>query len=101
MEKPVKCIKAVPYQDILDVKEVLERMQSWGKSLLLLNDFFSDQNIPVNKKKIIRDYYACGKIYHSYFKEMENMLNILEKQICVLTEKQSIFIQQNTNKMKN
>lgn len=90
MKKPVKCVKAIPYQDILDIKEVLERMQSWGKPLLLLNDFFSDQNIPVNKKKIIRDYYAYGKIYHSYFKEMENMLNILEKQICVLTEKQSI-----------
>lgn len=92
MEKSVKCIKAVPYQDILDVKEVLERMQSWEKPLLLLNDFFSDQNIPVNKKKIIREYYACGKIYQSYFKEVESMLQILEKQIRVITEKQSISI---------
>ncbi|MGX7150455.1 hypothetical protein [Enterococcus ureasiticus] len=92
MEKSIKCVKAIPYQDILDLKEVLERMQSWEKPLLLLNDFFSDQNIPVNKKKIIREYYACRKIYHSYFKEVESMLQILDKQICVLTEKQSIPI---------
>jgi hypothetical protein len=48
--------------------------------------------LPVNKKKIMRESYACGKIYHSYFKEVESMLNILEKQICVLSEKQSISI---------
>lgn len=92
MEKPVKCVKAIPYEHILDLKEALERLYFWEKPLLLLNDFFSDQNIPVNKKKIIHDYYAYGKIYHSYFKEMENMLNILEKQIRVITEKQSISI---------
>ncbi|MHC5230034.1 hypothetical protein ACYSNW_17355 [Enterococcus sp. LJL99] len=91
MEKPVKCIKAIPYQDILDLKEALERLQSWEKPLSLLNDFFGDRSIPVNKKKIIREYYAYAKIYQSYIADTENILQILNKKICVITEKQSFY----------
>ena len=36
MEKPVKCVKAILYQDILDLKEVLERMQSWEKTVVII-----------------------------------------------------------------
>lgn len=44
-------LKAIPYQDILDARNELTKLQSWQKSLVYLDEFF-DKNITKNKKGI-------------------------------------------------
>lgn len=69
MKKQATCIKAIPYHEILTLQEINERLDSWQKILEILEIFFSEENPPVNKKKIIRDYHACAKIFKAFQKD--------------------------------
>ncbi|WP_321387441.1 hypothetical protein [uncultured Enterococcus sp.] len=74
MKKQVTCIKAIPYHEILALQEINERLASWQKMLEILEIFFSEENPPVNKKKIIRDYHACAKIFKAFQKDYEELV---------------------------
>lgn len=72
-------IKSISYQYIYSLHDLLEQLNSWQNALNLLNDFFSDKQRPVNKKKIVSDYYACSQI-----------LTKMEQQITELRQKEDI-----------
>lgn len=79
MAKSVQCIKQIPYQKILDFRAELERLQSWKPYLLTIQRYFSNQSVPVNKKVIVKEYYACSKVYFSFCEEYEQRLVKLEE----------------------
>lgn len=85
MKKQVTCIKAIPYHEILALQEINERLDSWQKMLEILEIFFSEENPPVNKKKIIRDYHACAKIFKAFQKNYGELVvrqaNGIEKMV--------------------
>ncbi|MBP1047556.1 hypothetical protein I6N96_14815 [Enterococcus sp. BWM-S5] len=74
MDKQTNCIKAIPYHEILAMQEINERLDSWQKMLEILEIFFSEENPPVNKKKIIRDYHACGRLFKAFQKDYSVLL---------------------------
>ena len=51
-----KPIKSIAKQDIYDLKDYLEQLSSWKDPLKLVNKFFENQAIPLNKKKIMRNF---------------------------------------------
>ncbi|WP_086349285.1 hypothetical protein [Candidatus Enterococcus clewellii] len=74
MKKQVNCVKAIPYHEILTLQEINERLSSWQSMLEILEIFFSDENPPVNKKKIIRDYHTCAKIFKVFQKDYGDLI---------------------------
>ncbi|MGM0219165.1 hypothetical protein [Enterococcus sp. AZ126] len=62
-------IKMVSYQEVYSLHDLLEQLNSWERTLKLLNEFFSDQKRPFNKKKIANEYYACSQILAIFHKD--------------------------------
>ncbi|MGG5342505.1 hypothetical protein [Enterococcus sp. AZ192] len=83
-------IKSISHQDIYSLHDLLEQLNSWQNALNLLNDFFSDKQRPVNKKKIASDYYACSQIFSSFHNDFSQTLPKIKKQIDELRQKEKI-----------
>ncbi|WP_430597818.1 hypothetical protein [Enterococcus sp. AZ177] len=83
-------IKSISYQDIYSLHDLLEQLNSWQNALNLLNDFFSDKQRPVNKKKIASNYYACSQIFSIFHNDFTQTLTKMEQQITELRQKEKI-----------
>ncbi|MCA5014306.1 MULTISPECIES: hypothetical protein [unclassified Enterococcus] len=83
-------IKMINHQEIYSLFDMLEQLNSWQNALNLLNDFFSDKQRPVNKKKIASDYYACSQIFSSFHNDFSQTLPKIKKQIDELRHKEKI-----------
>ncbi|MBO0466669.1 hypothetical protein JZO73_03880 [Enterococcus plantarum] len=71
-------LKAVPYQDILDVRSELIKLQSWQKSLVYLDEFF-DGKVTRNKKDMRMRYYSCQQLYQVFSGDFEEVLKETEE----------------------
>ncbi|MGX7148403.1 hypothetical protein [Enterococcus ureasiticus] len=71
-------LKAVPYQDILDVRSELIKLRSWQKSLVYLDEFF-DGKVTRNKKDMRMRYYACQQLYQVFSGDFEEVLKESEE----------------------
>ncbi|EOT72053.1 hypothetical protein I586_01861 [Enterococcus moraviensis ATCC BAA-383] len=71
-------LKAVPYQDILDVRSELIKLRSWQKSLVYLDEFF-DGKITRNKKDMRMRYYSCQQLYQVFSGDFEGVLKESEE----------------------
>lgn len=83
-------IKMVSHQEIYSLHDMLEQLNSWQAALKLLNDFFSDKQCPVNKKKIVSDYYACSQIFLAFQSDFSQTILKMENQIEELCRKEKI-----------
>ncbi|ALS36609.1 putative HD phosphohydrolase [Enterococcus rotai] len=83
-------IKSISHQDIYSLHDLLEQLNSWQNALNLLNNFFSDKQRPVNKKKIASNYYACSQIFCTFHKDFSQALQEMEKQITELRQKEKV-----------
>lgn len=83
-------LKTITYQDIYTLKESLEQFQSWVDGLNLIKAFFANENEPVNKKKIIREFYAVSEIFDTFHASFLCNLNVLEKRVERLSEKEKV-----------
>ncbi|WP_430598157.1 hypothetical protein [Enterococcus sp. AZ177] len=69
MKNELHILKAIPYQDITDLQDLLDHFDSWQEPLAVLDHFFQFRTGPINKKKVIKEYYACGHLFHAFFTE--------------------------------
>lgn len=83
-------IKRVSHQEVYSLHDMLEQLNSWNSALKLLNEFFSDQKRPVNKKKIANEYHACSQIFATFHKDFSQTLQKMESQIIILRGKEKI-----------
>lgn len=83
-------IKNISHQDIYSLYDLLEQLNSWQGALTLLNDFFSDKQRPVNKKKIASDYYSCSQIFSAFHHDFSQLLPKIESQIKELRQKEKV-----------
>ncbi|WP_375178706.1 hypothetical protein [Enterococcus rotai] len=74
MNKPLHNLKAIPYQDITDLQDLLDHLHSWQEPLAILDHFFQFRTGPINKKKVIKEYYACGHLFHAFFNEFIRLM---------------------------
>ncbi|MBP2100743.1 hypothetical protein [Enterococcus rivorum] len=82
-------IKKICYQDIYALHVLLEQLTSWNETLSLLEKFFSDEKRPVNKQQIVKNYYACSKVFSAFHGDFKKIITSMELQIEALrtTEK--------------
>ena len=90
LTKNNQSIKEITKQDLLDLNNHLEQLASWGESLWLLKDFFNDQGVPLNKKKIMREFHAQSKIFNAFYESFISSMNTLETKIEKLMEKEKV-----------
>lgn len=65
MKKSMQTIVAVPHQELIDLKELLEQFASWEEPLTLFKQFFMfQQNQPLNKKNYQRILCSSTNIPH-------------------------------------
>ncbi|EMW5530752.1 hypothetical protein AAFB43_001891 [Enterococcus faecalis] len=56
-------LKRVSYQDMYAMKDTLEQLESWTNILMVVDKHFANRKLPLDKKKIARDYYSLSQIY--------------------------------------
>ncbi|MGK0552587.1 hypothetical protein ACSFB8_10975 [Enterococcus faecalis] len=83
-------VKAITKQEIYDLKDYLEQLASWKEPLKLLNDFFESQAIPLNKKKIMREFHAQARIFSTFYNNFLLSMDTLEEKINKLEVKEKI-----------
>lgn len=74
-------LKAVTSQDLFQLQETLVQLQSWEKTLGNFALFFTTTASPLNKKQIIRDFYANSQVFDLFLKDFLKQTATLEKQI--------------------
>lgn len=83
-------IKSVTKQDIDKLKNSLEQLASWEDPLKLVNGFFENQTIPLNKKKIMREFHAQARVFNLFYKNFQLSMIDLEEQVTTLERKEKI-----------
>lgn len=88
-------IKSVTKQDIDKLKNSLEQLTSWKEPLKLVNGFFENQTIPLNKKKIMRGFHAQAKVFNLFYRNFQLSMTDLEEQVTELERKEKIRMLEN------
>ena len=91
MKKELHTLKAIPYQDITDLQDLLDRLESWQEPLAVLDLFFQFRTGPINKKKVIKEYYACGHLFHVFFTEFIPLLEAEQAKIAKLDRERKVI----------
>ena len=73
--------KEITYQDIYSLKMTLEQLQSWNEALEVIKDFFDNEAVTLNKKKIMREFHAQARIFQVFYENFLLSTDSLEKKI--------------------
>lgn len=74
-------VKEITYQDMYLLNDTFDQIQSWVEPLSVLNNFFSNGMVPLNKKKIIKEFHANSYIFNAFYQDFLDSTTTLEKQI--------------------
>lgn len=84
MKNSALCLKAVPYQDIIDLRDTVERLQSWQEPLAVLEKNFTNPTTSINKKQVVKDYYACSQLFQLFKNNCESLTEQANKQVLTM-----------------
>ncbi|MGX7150382.1 hypothetical protein [Enterococcus ureasiticus] len=90
MKNSVICIKTVPYQEILNLRDSLECLESWKEPLEVLEKYFTNPTTPINKKQVVKQYYASAKLFETFHKEYAFLITESQKQLTSIIQNQKI-----------
>ncbi len=85
-------LKAITKQDLHDLKEYLERLVSWKEPLALVNEFFENQAIPLNKEKIVREYHSQAIMFQSFYEIFVLSMDTIEQKIEILEKREKVRV---------
>ncbi|MGX7263023.1 hypothetical protein [Enterococcus crotali] len=83
-------IKQVSYQDMYAMKDTLEQLESWTEILEIVDKHFANRKLPLDKKKIARDYYSISQIFGSFMDDFSTCIDRLETQLGQLMKKEKV-----------
>lgn len=83
-------IKAITHHDIYSLKDKLEQVQSWKEPLTLMKNFFDNNGVPLNKKKITKEFYANSQIFNVFYNSFIEDTETLSKRIDQLLERDKV-----------
>jgi hypothetical protein len=81
MDKQVSHLKAVSYQEINELKELMEKLASWQEPLAILEHFFAFRAGPINKKQIIKEYYARAQLFQAFYEDYNRLVEVGDKTV--------------------
>ncbi|EHD3774267.1 hypothetical protein ACWH4J_00870 [Enterococcus faecalis] len=83
-------IKEITQQDIHELRDYLEQLASWQEPLKQIHTFFDNQEIPLNKKKIIREFHAQAKVFDVFYENFILSMGTLEEKVTNLEGKEKM-----------
>lgn len=83
-------IKEITQQDIHELRDYLEQFASWQEPLKQIHNFFDNQAIPLNKKKIIREFHAQAKVFDVFYENFILSMGTLEEKVTNLEGKEKV-----------
>lgn len=83
-------IKSITHHDIYNLKDTLEQIQSWKEPLALMKKFFDNSGVPLNKRKIMKEFYANSQIFSVFYASFIEDTDTLEKRIEHLLESDKV-----------
>lgn len=86
-------IKEICYQDMYNLNEIFEQLDSWKEVLALLNHFFENRTLPLNKKKIIKEFHSSSYVFSAFYQDFLTTTATLEKQIEELKTRPKVRIE--------
>jgi hypothetical protein len=86
-------IKEICYQDMYLLNETFEQLDSWKEVLALLNYFFENRALPLNKKKIIKEFHSSSYVFNAFYQDFLTSTATLEKQIEELKTRPKVRIE--------
>ncbi|MFK4567851.1 hypothetical protein [Enterococcus sp. UD-01] len=87
-------IKQVSYQDMYAMKDTLEQLESWTKILEIVDNHFANRKLPLDKKKIVKEYYSISQIFGTFMNDYLTCIDRLETQLDQLMKKEKVRISQ-------
>ncbi|MBP2100379.1 hypothetical protein [Enterococcus rivorum] len=86
-------IKEICYQDMYLLNDTFDQIQSWTETLSVLNNFFGNRTIPLNKKKIIKEFHANSYTFNAFYQDFLTSTATLEKQIEELKNRPKVRVE--------
>jgi|GEM_PF-553201 len=74
-------IKEICYQDMYLLNDTFDRLDSWKEVLAIINNFFNSRGIPLNKKKIMKEFHSSSYIFNAFYQDFLTGTATLEEQI--------------------
>ncbi|MGX7245391.1 hypothetical protein ACWOC1_11175 [Enterococcus quebecensis] len=71
MKNSAVYIKAVPYQEVIDLRDTLERLSSWQEPLTTLEKYFNNPNTPINKKQVVKHIMPVQSFFSYSIKNLK------------------------------
>ncbi|MHC5227058.1 hypothetical protein ACYSNW_02130 [Enterococcus sp. LJL99] len=92
MKKKPVYVKAVPYQEIIHLRDTIERLESWQEPLTSLENYFAQSHYPLNKKQVVKQYYACAQLFQAFYTTYGHLLKEADQMIDTLTKTSKITV---------
>ena len=83
-------IKKISHQDIYALYDLLEQLTSWNAPLKLLESYFNESKRPLNKQKLVKQYYAYSKIFQAFYSDFQELSTSMEEQVIELRQKEKL-----------
>ena len=82
--------KSITQQDNQSLGTTLEQLDSWNLVLNLLHQFFNENPQPLDKEKVMNEYYVCSKLFTNFHKDFYQLSKKLNEQIKELQRDEKI-----------
>lgn len=99
MKNSALCNKAVSYQEIIDLRDTVERLQSWQEPLAVLEKYFTNPNTPINKKQVVKDYYACSQLFQLFKNNYDSLTEQVNKQVLTMNTLEKMTVLESSVKI--
>ncbi|WP_086314733.1 hypothetical protein A5821_002346 [Enterococcus sp. 7F3_DIV0205] len=80
----------ITQQDIQSLGITLKQLDSWNLVLNLLHQFFNENPQPLDKEKVMSEYYVCAKLFTNFHNDFYQLSKKINKQIEKLQQKEKI-----------
>lgn len=71
----------ITQQDIQSLGITLKQLDSWNLVLNLLHQFFNENPQPLDKEKVMSEYYVCSKLFNNFHKDFYQLSKKINKQM--------------------
>ncbi|HIY56618.1 MAG TPA: hypothetical protein H9829_00225 [Candidatus Tetragenococcus pullicola] len=83
-------IKEITQAEINDLQDHLEQLASWQEPLNQIQTYFQETSIPMNKKKLVKQYHAQASIFTAFNQDFAKSIEKLNKKLDALTQKEKV-----------
>lgn len=90
MDKQTQDLKGITYREIIELRDLMEKFASWQEPLAVLDDFFKFRSGPIDKKRIVREYYARSQLFYVFYEDYQRLIEVGENVVWAMVRAEKI-----------